>query len=305
MAAALTSLATGAAVKLADYADLVDRLKTLPPVGQLYICDLGLSRRTFPLFVHELKRLTEGGKAMYIDHHPLPSSWKRQLRRLGVQLIHSLKECTSVLCYQTFQLQLPKNAALFAAIAAVADYLDRGPLARKILQKFDRQLILFEASTLTYALARRGSHKALVSRVVDSLVALKLPHEIPDVPWLAVEHAATMTRLLSEAATRGVRRTRFAYMEADPYSAGNVANTLLGALDVPVGVGYNIDRKTGYFEASLRGSDECTAHLGQVAAKLSHRLGGFGGGHAKASGARIPLANLERFLILLEEELGR
>lgn len=305
VAAALTKRATGAEVRLADYDDLVDQLRTLPPVDRLYICDLGLSKRTFPPFLQELHRLAATGQTTYIDHHPLTSYQKRQLQTAKVQLLHSLRECTSVLCYQTFQQQLPTRAALLAAIAAVADYLDHGPLARRLIQKFDRHLILFEAATLTYALARKGARRPIASHVVEGLSQLKLPHEMDNIPQLAVEQAQIMTQLLSQAAEKGVRKPNFAYMEADPYSAGNVASTLIGALDVPIGVGYNVDRKAGFVELSLRGSDECQTHLGRVAAKLSHELGGFGGGHAKASGARIPLANLPKFLTLLEKALKK
>ena len=93
-------------------------------------------------------------------------------------------------------------------------------------------------------------------------------------------------------------------METEELSTGNVANLLIGAFNVDVGVAYRHHKGDGVYEVSLRGLGNSKKHLGNVVSSISKSLGGFGGGHACASGARFPQENLKRFLLLIDDELG-
>jgi nanoRNase/pAp phosphatase (c-di-AMP/oligoRNAs hydrolase) len=49
-------------------------------------------------------------------------------------------------------------------------------------------------------------------------------------------------------------------------------------------------------DLSIRGRKESKINLGIETSKLANELGGFGGGHMKASGARIPAIKLREFI---------
>jgi nanoRNase/pAp phosphatase (c-di-AMP/oligoRNAs hydrolase) len=47
---------------------------------------------------------------------------------------------------------------------------------------------------------------------------------------------------------------------------------------------------------SLRGERRLPEHLGDLVSRVSNKYGGFGGGHARASGAKVPRDKLELFI---------
>ena len=55
---------------------------------------------------------------------------------------------------------------------------------------------------------------------------------------------------------------------------------------------------------SLRGERRLPEHLGDLATRLSKKYGGFGGGHARASGAKVPRDKLDSFIADLAAALN-
>jgi single-stranded-DNA-specific exonuclease len=81
-----------------------------------------------------------------------------------------------------------------------------------------------------------------------------------------------------------------------------VANILLGAFDVRVGV--SLKQKTpGWYEVSLRGTSGCKVHLGRTIAKVAAKLGGSGGGHRLAAGCRVPEDRADEMLRELSKKV--
>lgn len=303
--AALVKMATGAHVLLADYGDFIQQLRRLRCPGQLYVCDLGLSERTLDPLVRELRRLGRHTRIHYVDHHPIEAGARRRILDAKIQFTHSTEESAAVLVHELFKAQLPPSAALLAAMGAVTDYLDAQPIASRIMGRFDRQLVLLEATLLSYAIAGRTDDKHYTSSIVTSLARPLLPHQIPGVPEAATEQAQRLVELMATVREQGRKRKHFACMEAIGASGGSVANTLIGSFDVPVGVAYRFKKDENVVELSLRSSRNTHVDLGPIAAAIAEKLGGFGGGHPKASGARIPDDQLDRFLQLLDDHLAR
>jgi len=73
-----------------------------------------------------------------------------------------------------------------------------------------------------------------------------------------------------------------------------MANLLMDALGVDVGISYKANGE--YVNVSLRGMTGLSEHLGDIAKALGQRLGGFGGGHQRASGVKLPKEKLEAFI---------
>ena len=70
------------------------------------------------------------------------------------------------------------------------------------------------------------------------------------------------------------------------------------------GIAYKLSPKKDAYDISLRGTEDCKCHLGEVASYAAGIAGGAGGGHAKASGARVPVERLEEFLSTAEDKLS-
>ena len=85
---------------------------------RLFICDLGLSKKTQDKFVDIVKEIVSKGiKVTYFDHHDISAEVKKELKESGVTLIHSVEECTSVQIYSKFKNKLNSHAAFFCSIS--------------------------------------------------------------------------------------------------------------------------------------------------------------------------------------------
>ncbi|MGD0396439.1 MAG: DHHA1 domain-containing protein [Nitrososphaerales archaeon] len=294
--AALIVAATGAEVLLSDYDDLLDNLARVPPGTEKFVlCDLGADNANLEGFLKSLKKIAERTEVTYIDHHFMAPATKRRLRRIGVRLVHDEDECSSMLAYLTFKGSLPERARLIALCGAVTDYTDDSPKTRRLMEHADRQFVLLEATMLAYAVARKGGQEGFPETVVSELSKMKHPHEIEDVPRLAVDQLVEVARLGEQVKEHGTKMGRLAYMVTDQHSTGNVAKLLVGAFEVPVGVALK-EKRPGWYEVSLRSTSECRVHLGKTIDRIAARLGGNGGGHRKAAGCSIPVSKADAML---------
>jgi RecJ-like exonuclease len=286
--AALVVAATKAKFFLSDYDSIIDDLAKVPlGIDEFVLCDLGADSSNMDQFVERLASIAKRSKVTYIDHHFMSDSNKRKVRGTGVEMVHEITDCASMLTYRTFREVLPPTARVVALLGAVTDYMDNSPMANTLMEHTDRPFVLLEASMLAYALAKRGDVEAFPRTVVRELAKMKLPHEIAGVPETAVQQLDATVKLSEEVKKKGKKIGRVAYMVTSEYSTGNVAKLLIGGFDVPVGVSLKEGTK-GWYQVSLRSTSECKVHLGKTIAKISAGLGGGGGGHKMAAGCRIP-----------------
>ncbi|MGH9877933.1 MAG: DHHA1 domain-containing protein [Nitrososphaerales archaeon] len=305
VAAALIRNLTKCDVLLTDYEQMIKTLESINGVDNLYICDLGLTKETENLFHRQLNRIKKTAPICYIDHHPLSEKSLQSIIDLGVKVTHSTEECASVLIYQLYKDRLPKQAALLAACSAITDDMDSGKITRNILKRYDRDLILFEASVLSYAIAAKGDDGDFLQHIIRELSESRFPHQIEHLCEYASEYAQRMLELCNKITQEGSKIGNIAHMSTMERSLGSVANFLVGEFEVPVGVAYRYKADTDKYIVSLRSSDSFTRHLGELTSRISSIVGGLGGGHSNASGAVIPRMKLNQFLQIFNKELDR
>jgi len=299
----LAVAATGGQIILCDYNDFVENLRRIPDdADRVVISDLGADSADFPEYLAEMKRLAKHADVTHIDHHYMSERAKRQVRRAGVRLVHDTRECASIMTYKTFKGALPERARLIALCGAVTDYMDDSPVAKKLMEQGDRHFVLLEATLLSLALDRRAEEEGFPEMVVAELSKMKHPHEIQGVPQAAVEQLDAEARLGELVKAQGKRKGRLAYVLTTQHSTGNVANLVIGAFEVPVGVAMK-QQQAGWYEVSLRSTSECHVHLGRTISKIAARLGGSGGGHRRAAGCRVPISKIDQMLDALAKKV--
>lgn len=283
---------------LADYTDFMQMLKhitKMQDVEQLFICDLGLSKaneKEFIEILHDLRK--KGIDITYIDHHDLPDEVKSMLKNNGINLIHTIDECTSVQIYDRFSDKLPKRFALLAVCAAIGDTMKNRPLANKLYRRYDKQFAFFEATSLSYAIYDNQHNMDFLLSLVNELVTAT-PHEIGGILDSAKNYAQKVSANLAVIERDAKRMKNIVHVQTHDLSTSIVANMLLASYqDVQAAVAYK--EKDGNYVLSMRGSDSSTHHLGRIVNKLSLELGGSGGGHEKACGALIPKQKFNEFL---------
>ena len=306
--AALIKQAFGGDCILVDYPGMVDALELLrndKKLKKLFICDLGLNKQINDNFVELLTELRKKRVSVtYIDHHDIDSKVITKLKKIKVKLIHNISECTSVLVYDTFKKKLSEHSSFIAACGAITDYMENKPVASKLLQMYDRQFALVNATVLTYNIVGHQKDPDYLLYLVDELSESKFPHEIPNTYEFAQIQVGKLAEIMSTVRKSMKVSKNLAHMEVLDSGASGAVNFVLGFSGKDVGVAYKERVDKGIYAVSVRGSPSCKTHLGRLVSSIAADLGGSGGGHDRACGAVIPKEKMKKFLREMNSKLG-
>jgi len=306
--AALIKQVFGGDCILVDYPGMMDALELLRKdhtLKKLIICDLGLNKQNTDTFLSLLTELIKKRVSVtYIDHHDLDSKIITKLKRTKVKLIHNITECTAVLVYDTFKKKLPEHSSFIATCAAITDYMEERPIATKLLQMYDRQFALINATALTYNIVGHQKDPDYLLYLVDELSESKFPHDIPNTFEFAQIQVGKLAEIISKVKKSMKVLKNLSYMEVLDSGASGAVNFVLGLSGKHVGIAYKERVDHGIYAVSVRGSRSCKVHLGKLVSSIANDLGGSGGGHDKACGAVIPKDKIKKFVSKMNSQLG-
>jgi len=293
---------------LVDYPTIIsslDRLANadfLPTLDRIFISDLGLSKKNEGEFVASISKIiSNGAKVIYIDHHDLNRETIFALRKVGVSLIHSVEECSSVQIYNKFKKKLKPHAAFFAAASSLTDYMENKPIATSIVSRFDRQFLMLESTVLSYVISAKQHDDEFLIQLVNFLSEMKYPHDIEGGFSIAERYAKKVSEAIRKIEGSITKSDNIAYAQSNSaLSASMIVNFVLGISERPVGMVYKLKDEIDSYVFSIRGNESCKVHLGRVVNQISSEIGGSGGGHEKACGAVIPREKLEQFIYHLD-----
>jgi RecJ-like exonuclease len=275
-------------------------------IEQLFICDLGLSKKNEEKFVELLGKIrAAGAEVTYIDHHDISKEVLSDLKKAGITIVHTVDECTSVQAYSRFKKKLPAHAAFFAAMGALTDYMETRPLASAIVPKFDRQFLMLEATSLSYMISANQHNDEFLSKTVDTLAKMKYPHDVRGGFEMAEKYAKNVAKAVESIKESIVILDNLAHAPSTvDLSSSMVVNFVLGASEKSVAMVYKFKENIKSYILSIRGSAECKIHLGRLVNEIASSLGGSGGGHDRAAGAVVPKERLEEFIKTLDGKVG-
>lgn len=310
----ISSVFKKVSVVLVDYANLVNKLekliKNLLPMSKgynrIFICDLGLNKKNQNKFISSLgKMISLGYKVTYIDHHDLEEDAKKEIKKTGVNLIHSTEECTSVQVYKRFKKKLSSNASFFAAAGALTDYLDNKPIASSLISRYDRQFLMLESTAMSYMISSNQNNEDYLYNIVNVLSTMKFPHEIDGGFVEAEKYAKKISNAINSLSSKIKIKNNLALVQNNlDLASSTVVNFVLGVSEKKVAMVYKYKEEKEIFIISIRGSKDCNVHLGRTVNDIASELGGSGGGHNKACGAVIPKDSFNMFVELLDKKLS-
>ncbi|MGD8638246.1 MAG: DHHA1 domain-containing protein [Nitrosopumilaceae archaeon] len=306
--AALVRQAFGGDAILVDYPGQMDALRQVvadEKLKSLYICDLGLSKKTQDEFVDLLTSLRKNKVSVtYIDHHDIDPTIVKKLEKIKVKIIHDINECTAVQVYSAYKSKLTDHASFIATCAAITDYMEDRPTGSKLLQIYDRQFALISATVLTYNIVGHQKDPDYLLYLVEELADSKFPHEIPNTFEFAQIQVEKLSQMISKVKAGLKTMKNLGYMEILDAGASGAVNFVLGLSGKEVGVAYKERVDHGIYAVSVRGSKSLKTHLGKIVNILATDLGGSGGGHDKACGAVIPKPKIKIFIKELNKKLN-
>ena len=305
--AALIRQAFGGDAILVDYPGQMEALNQVvldEKLKSLFICDLGLSKKTQDEFIELMARLRKNKVAItYIDHHDIDPTVVTALEKLKVKVIHDINECTTVQVYNAYKSKLNDHASFVATCAAITDYMEDRPLGSKLLQIYDRQFALISATVMTYNIVGHQREPDYLQYLVEELADSKFPHDIPNTYEFAQIQVEKLSQMIAKVKKGMKTMTNLGYMEILDSGASGAVNFVMGLSGKDVGVAYKERVDHGIYAVSVRGSKNCKVHLGKIVNLLATSLGGSGGGHDKACGAVVPKPKIKKFITELNKKI--
>ena len=292
-----------------DYSNLIAKLEkvvTSEKYDKIFICDLGLSKKNEEQFLSLLEQAkTNGAHVTYFDHHDLGKELASAIKKAGVELVHTVAECTSVQVYSRFKKDLPDHCAFFAAMGALTDYMETRPVASPIVSRFDRQFLMLESTSFSYMISANQRNDEFLVKAVDTLAKMKYPHDIKGGFEIAEKYAKKVASAVAEVGESITRLENLAYAPSTvELSASMIVNFVLGSSQKPAAMVYKLKKDIDSYVISIRGSSDCKVHLGRTVNDIASSMGGSGGGHDRACGAVLPKAKLEEFATALNERIA-
>jgi RecJ-like exonuclease len=274
-------------------------------VDRIFICDLGLSKKNEHKFIDIIRKIVSiGSRVTYIDHHDLSEETALALKKIGVVLIHSVEECTSVQIYNKYRRRFQSSAAFLAAAAALTDYMENKPISSTLVSRFDRHFLMLEATALSYMISANQNDDDFLNKIVNSLSEMKYPHQIEGGFSIVQNYIEKVSEAVKSIESSIVKKDNIAYAQNNiELSSSTVVNFVLGSSEKPVAMVYKLKDEINSYLVSIRGSKTCNIHLGRLINHITSELGGSGGGHDKACGAVIPKEKLQQFIKILDEKL--
>jgi RecJ-like exonuclease len=309
-AAIIKAAVDASKVVLVDYSNMISKLEKIAEspdkIEELFVCDLGLSKKNEARFVELLAGVAAAGATVtYIDHHDAGKDVIAGLKKAGVTLVHTVDECTSVQAYTRYRKKLPAQAAFLAAVGALTDYMETKPLASLIVPKFDRQFLMLESTALSYMISANQHNDEFLAKAVDTLAKMKYPHDIKGGFEVAEKYAKSVAKAVESIQDSIVKLENVAHAPSTvELSSSMVVNFVLGASEKPVAMVYKLKDDIKSYILSIRGSSDCKIHLGRLVNEVASSLGGSGGGHDRACGAVIPKDRLEEFIGTMNSRVG-
>jgi hypothetical protein len=305
--AALIRQAFGGDSMLVDYPGQMEALNQVvldEKLKSLFICDLGLSKKTQDEFIDIMSRLRKNKVSItYIDHHDIDPTVVTALEKLKVKVIHDINECTTVQVYAAYKSKLNDHASFVATCAAITDYMEDRPLGSKLLQIYDRQFALISATVMTYNIVGHQREPDYLQYLVEELADSKFPHDIPNTFEFAQIQVEKLSQMIAKVKKGMKTMTNLGHMEILDSGASGAVNFVMGLSGKDVGVAYKERIDHGIYAVSVRGSKNCKVHLGKIVNLLATSLGGSGGGHDKACGAVVPKPQIKKFITELNKKI--
>ena len=305
--AALIRQAFGGDAILVDYPGQMEALNQVvldEKLKSLFICDLGLSKKTQDEFIDIMTRLRKNKVSVtYIDHHDIDPAVVKSLEKIKVKVIHDINECTTVQVYTAYTSKLNDHASFVATCAAITDYMEDRPIGSKLLQIYDKQFALISATVMTYNIVGHQREPDYLQYLVEELADSKFPHEIPNTFEFAQIQVEKLSQMIAKVKKGLKTMVNLGYMEILDAGASGAVNFVMGLSGKDVGVAYKERIDHGIYAVSVRGSSNCKVHLGKIVNLLATSLGGSGGGHDKACGAVVPKPKIKKFITELNKKI--
>jgi RecJ-like exonuclease len=294
-----------AAIALAKHPDAevfftkpVSLAADLGPVeaDMLIICDIALTKSDAAA-VSELltEKKAKGCDILYFDHHTIPTTAKTKALS-AIKHVHRLNVSASELTYRHYQKEIPAERVWIALYGAIGDYEDDTPFVHEKITSWDRRALYFEVSTLILGIKdKEFSTYDAKRRIVQTMSIGKNPSDVPGLVSAAKQAVNEEFKLYEYVKGHAEKRGKIGYISNLPHFGFRGPAALFAATVTNTDVGMYAWEKERYVDITVRKRNS-PVELNMVMEAAAEAVGGSGGGHPNAAGARIPKDKLDKFI---------
>jgi len=266
---------------------------------RIIIADIALNRMEQQRFMDIVKN--KSAKIMYFDHHPVLKETKKWLAGKLEIFVHDEKSSASELVYRQFQRDLPKEMIWPALYGAIGDYSEDTEFIRKNITNWDKRAINFEVSTISLGTKNEEFSTYDAKRnIVRTLAEGRNPSDIEGLVKSAKDAVRREFELYKIIKRKAKTLGKIGYLTNTPSFGFRGPAALFAATATGKEVGLCVYRREKYLDVTIRSHDS-RIPLNRLAEGASEAVGGSGGGHESAAGAKIPFGTLEQFLKKMNE----
>jgi len=270
---------------------------------KVVVSDIALTKQDAEDTLKVFREKKESGtEILYFDHHVIPKSVTKKAISDSVELyVHSRKASASELIYRHFMDEIPRERVWVALYGAIGDYSDDTPFSKERIKNWDRRALFFEVSTICLGIKNEEfAHYQGKRRIVRALAKGLNPSQMPGFVKSARKAVNREFELYEIIKTKAQLFGRLAYIKDVPTFGFRGPSALFAATVKNAKFGISAHTRERYIDITMRTRDY-SIKLNELADKAAEKVGGSGGGHAAAAGAKIPLGTFKRFL----EELNK
>lgn len=289
----------GAGVFFTKPVSVCDDLRNVE-AERIVICDIAVNKADQEKFAAVL----EGKRAniMYFDHHPLPREFKAKLSKMLDVCVHDERSSASELVYRHFEKELPKDKEMIwpALYGAIGDYSEDTDFVRKNITSWDKRSINFEVCVISLGTKNEEFSTYDAKRnVVRTLADGRSPSEIEGLVDSAKDAVKREFQLYKVVKKKAKTLGKIGYLTDTPSFGFRGPAALFAATATGKPVGICVYKRERYLDITIRAREPVP--LNKLAEQASGAVGGSGGGHENAAGAKIPFGTLDTFLKKMNE----
>jgi single-stranded-DNA-specific exonuclease len=272
---------------------------------RVVVTDIALTKQDAPRIVSLLKeRKRSGTETLYFDHHTIPPTIPRASLRSALKLyMHSRGASASELVYRHYMKEIPRERVWLALYGAIADYADETPFSRERIRNWDRRGLYFEVSTISLGIKNdEFADYDAKRRIVRTLSRGGNPSDVPGLVRSAKRAVNREFELYELIKKRAQTHGSVAYVKDVPSFGFRGPSALFAATVQDTRIGICAHTRERYVDITMRTRDY-SLRLNTLADRAAEAVGGSGGGHASAAGAKIPKGTFRKFLDELNKHM--
>ena len=211
----------------------------------------------------------------------------------------------SELIYRYYRRSIPRERSWIAIYGAIGDYSGDTEFVKNAILNWDARALYFEVSTIVMGIKNdEFSGYDAKRNIVRVLSRGDNPSDIPGLVASAKQAVNREFDLYELIKKKAKRYEKIGYVKDIQSFGFRGPSALFASTVMNTPVGLSVYTRERYLDVTLRARDE-RIPLNRLAEKSSEMVGGSGGGHPRAAGARIPLGSFETFLEKINKTLDQ